>query len=369
MTDTLKNRIFITGGAGFIGSRLVKTLSPGKNQITVFDNLHPQVHGTDPVRPDFPENVTFIKGDVADAEKLQRGIAASKPNLVFHLAAETGTGQSYDEPRRYNQVNVIGTTNLIEALRKLDRSDGTCRVVLAGSRAVYGEGAYTSNGSDVIAGPARQGKNLAKGLYSPIGEDGGELDPIPTPESLPPNPASVYASTKLMQEFLLTQCAVEGDYEAAILRFQNVYGPGQSLRNPYTGVLSIFSNQILQGQTLNIFEDGQIVRDFVFVDDVVEALRMAGFASHTPDGPINIGSGYPATILETAQILLRDLGASRENFRISGDFRPGDIRYAVANVERARELLGWHAKTSLADGLSSLAQWAKAGFDPSLDGV
>lgn len=329
----------------------------------VFDNLHPQVHGTEPTLPKFSKNVVFRKGDVANAEELEEAIIASNPDLVFHLAAETGTGQSYDEPSRYNQVNVIGTANLIEAVRKLDRGKASCRIVLAGSRAVYGEGAYTSNGSDVLAGPARESKNLAKGLYTPVDRYGRKLDPISTPECLQPNPASVYASTKLMQEYLLTQCAVAGDYESVILRFQNVYGPGQSLNNPYTGVLSIFSNQILQGRTLNIFEDGEIVRDFVFVDDVVEALCKAGYTAQAPDGPVNIGSGYPATILETAQILLQELGANRQNFAISGDFRPGDIRHAVADVERAHTLLDWQAKTSLAEGLSSLAQWAKAGFE------
>lgn len=363
----MSERVFITGGAGFIGSRLAKALSPGTERITIFDNLHHQVHGPHPLVPEFAANVEFIQGDVTDVEHLRDAVVRSNPTLVFHLAAETGTGQSYDEPRRYSDVNVTGTANLIEAIRTRPESSKSCRIVLAGSRAVYGEGAYTSNGSDLCVGPDRSVEDLARGAFSPIDADGRVLTPVPTPETLETAPASVYASTKLMQEFILTQCAAESDYETVILRFQNVYGPGQSLRNPYTGVLSIFANQILNGKTLNIFEDGEIVRDFIYVDDVVDALCVAGQIKKAPLGPINIGSGYPATILETARILLSELNKRPDNLKISGDFRPGDIRYAVADVSRARNELGWHAKTGLKEGLSALAKWAQDGFIPETE--
>lgn len=358
----MSDRVLITGGAGFIGSRLAKALSPRAERITVFDNLHTQVHGQHPLIPEFPDNVEFVQGDVTDKLQLRDATVRANPNLVFHLAAETGTGQSYDEPSRYSEVNVTGTANLIEAIRARPQTSESCRIVLAGSRAVYGEGAYTSDGSDLLVGPDRTVEALARGDFSPIAADGRSLTPVPTPETLETAPASVYAATKLMQEFLLSQCAAEDDYETVILRFQNVYGPGQSLRNPYTGVLSIFANQIMNGKTLNIFEDGEIVRDFIYVDDVVDALCVAGHIKNAPSGPINIGSGYPATILETARILLSELGEQPDKLRISGDFRPGDIRYAVADVTRARNDLNWHAKTDLKDGLFALAKWAKEGF-------
>ncbi|MBA4226655.1 MAG: epimerase [Hyphomonas sp.] len=357
MTD---RTAFITGGAGFIGSRLVAALRPHVSRIVVFDNLHPQVHGADAQPPSFGGETEFIRGDVTDAEALREAVCAAKPSLVFHLAAETGTGQSYDEPARYNNVNVMGTAWLIEALR-VARKGGApkCRVVLAGSRAVYGEGAYRTPEGDLVVGPVRTPEDLSAGRYLPVLQGRGALTPCPTPEALTPAPASVYASTKLMQEYLLEQCGAEGDYEVAILRFQNVYGPGQSLRNPYTGVLSIFSSQVLSGRALEIYEDGEIVRDFVFVDDVVSSLVAAGTAETPPSGPVNIGSGYPATIREVAETLLERLGATRSNYSVSGKFRPGDIRYAVADISRATSLLGWTPKVSLDEGLTSLADWAK----------
>ena len=357
------NRIFITGGAGFIGSRLARALSPSVEQITVFDNLHTQVHGEHASSPDFPENVEFFLGDVADGAHLNASVMKADPDTIFHLAAETGTGQSYDEPARYNSVNVMGTAHVIEAVRSLSRQDKPRRIVLAGSRAVYGEGAYLKDDKSVIVGPVRSAANLSAGVYAPVLSDGQKLRPCPTQEWLSHETASVYASTKLQQEYLLTQCAAEGDYEPALLRIQNVYGPGQSLKNPYTGVLSIFSSQILAGQTLNIYEDGNIVRDFVYVDDVVSALIAAGRSQKAYPDPINIGSGYPATILEAAKILLNALGAKDDGFEITGQFRPGDIRHAVADIDRARTLLNWAPEVSLETGLTELATWARQSYE------
>jgi len=351
---------FITGGAGFIGSRLAVALEPHVDQIVVFDSLHPQVHGPAATPPQFGPKTRFVFGDVTDPDALTAAVQAASPALVFHLAAETGTGQSYDEPARYNSVNVMGTAYLIEALRKA-RAAGLprCRIVLAGSRAVYGEGAYRAPDGRLVAGPVRTPEDLAAGRYLPSIPGLGALTPCPTPESLAPAPASVYASTKLMQEYLLEQCGAEGDFEVAILRFQNVYGPGQSLRNPYTGVLSIFSAQVLSGKSLEIYEDGEIARDFVYVDDVVASLVAAGLSVTVPAGPVNVGSGYPATIREVAETLLERLGSSRSNYSVSGKFRPGDIRYAVADISRAQTLLDWTPKVSLEAGLAALADWAK----------
>jgi len=348
----------ITGGAGFIGSRLAHAISPDVDKVVVFDNLHPQVHGTNASPPPLPANAVFVRGDVCDARGLHRAVLSHAPNLIFHLAAETGTGQSYDEPARYCDVNVMGTTHLIEALRKLPKT--TRRVILAGSRAVYGEGAYQAPGGAIIAGPVRTVEDLSRGAFEPIAASGEPLKPVPTPESLPPAPASVYASTKLMQEYLLRQCADAGDFELVLMRFQNVYGPGQSLKNPYTGVLSIFCSQIMDGKRLNIFEDGGIVRDFIYMDDVVQSLVAGARAKTPPTGPVNVGSGYSASILECAQTLLELLGASRDNYTITGAFRAGDIRHAVADISKARETLDWAPRTSLRDGLKALATWARA---------
>lgn len=354
------NRIFITGGAGFIGSRLVRALQQVNPSvfITVFDNLHPQVHGPDASDPKFEGNVRFIRGDVADKRELELAFDASRPELVYHLAAETGTGQSYDEPSRYCAVNVMGTTHLIEAIRK---TGGVRQVVLAASRAVYGEGAYLDAQGRYCSGLPRDAAAMGSGVFDVPLPEGFQNPGKPAPSSplLAPSPASVYASTKLMQEYLLTQAGEGADWKATLLRFQNVYGDGQSLRNPYTGVLSIFAQQLLEGKILAIFEDGEIARDFVYVDDVVDALVRAG-EHELPHGTIlDIGMGQAVTILEVAKSLMQALGRSKDDYTITGAFRVGDIRHARADIEAARALLDWQPKVSIDEGLSRLARWAQ----------
>jgi dTDP-L-rhamnose 4-epimerase len=351
------DRILVTGGAGFIGSRLVRHLRASAEKIVVFDNLHPQVHGERATFPDEGGNLICIRADVRDGDALRSAISDHTPTLIYHLAAETGTGQSYDLISRYCDVNVGGTARLLEALRQ--STVPARRVVLAGSRAVYGEGACRAEDGSLVIPAPRLEERLKAGDFVPRDLDGRALTPVPTPEQLSPSPASIYGSTKLMQEYLLEQSLAGTATEPVLLRFQNVYGPGQSLRNPYTGVLSIFCSQILEGKTLNIFEDGEIVRDFIFVDDVVEALARAGAVAAPGSAPINIGSGTPASILGAAQFLLKVLGAPEDRLVISGDFRIGDIRYSVADIRRARELLDWQPRFSLEKGLTALAEWAR----------
>lgn len=348
-------RYLLTGGAGFIGSRLTRALAAdGEARIWVFDNLHPQVHGPEAAPPEFPENVTFIMGDVTDADALADCVSEARPDVTVHLASETGTGQSADEISRYCNVNVMGTAHLVDALR--ERAPATQRLVLTSSRAVYGEGAYRTAEGAVIVPEMRSCKDMAQGQFTPRGPGGVALTPCPTREDIPPAPSSVYGSTKLMQEHIVQQAA--RTWSPFILRLQNVYGPGQSLANPYTGVLSIFCAQILQGQRLNIYEDGDIVRDFVFVDDVVAAI-MKACRMPAQQSPINIGSGRPVTILEVAKTLLRLLGREENFYDVTGDFRAGDIRHAVADVELAEERLGWTPETSIEEGLAQLTRWAR----------
>lgn len=353
-------RVFITGGAGFIGSRLAKALLDdcADSKIAIFDNLHPQVHGQNAAPPPFPKNVEFITGDVTNREALESALLGFQPELIFHLAAETGTGQSYDEPARYCSVNIIGTTFLVEAVRKCT---SVRRVILAASRAVYGEGAYLDkHGVEFMATP-RLLSDLEAGNFDI--KTPADANCLATPSAshsqLPPMPASVYASTKLMQEYLLTQTGEHANWQATILRFQNVYGPGQSLNNPYTGVLSIFANQLLTGKEIAIFEDGKIARDFIFVDDVVAALVAAGNSEIKHGTVIDIGSGEAVTILETARILMRSLNVRDDNYKITGQFRVGDIRHACADIRAAKSLLNWAPKVRITDGLQQLASWAR----------
>lgn len=351
-------RVLITGGAGFIGSRLA-ALVGAETEIFVFDNFHPQVHDGNPENRERLEalGIPTINGDMRDASAVHQAVKLVNPNLIYHLAAETGTGQSFDTVAHYNNVNIMGTAHLIEAVRQSGQS--VERIVLAGSRSVYGEGACINAAGQPTAAVERLDADLNAGDFEPKNRYGNTLTPVETDASCVVAPASIYASTKLMQEYLLTQAFWGTDVKIGILRLQNVYGPGQSLNNPYTGVLSIFTRQIIEGKTLRIFEDGEIVRDFVMVDDVVTAFYAMGANKEMPIEVIDIGSGEAVTILKVAQTLLSLLGQDPDNFEITGAFRPGDIRYAVANISKAKELLDWTPKYDLVKGLSLLAYWSQ----------
>lgn len=357
------SNLLITGGAGFIGKRLALSLRGAGHSVAVFDNLHSQVH------PD-PRGMTaqlkkagvnFTLGDVRDIDALTGAIVTAKAEIVVHLAAETGTGQSYDVPTHYCDVNVSGTARLIEALRAA-RTEGVDvrRVILAGSRAIYGEGACRdAEGREVTALP-RLSADLAAGDFAPKDARGRLLEPIAScAATTVPAPASVYASTKLMQEYLLRQGLEQSGIEPAILRLQNVYGAGQSLHNPYTGVLSIFVQQLRGGKTLDIYEDGEIVRDFVYVSDVVAACHRLCEIARVPDETVDIGSGSGSTILEVARTIIAELGLEGEPLKVTGQFRPGDIRHAVADISAAKTVLGWTPQVSLRDGIAELVDWAR----------
>lgn len=354
---SLQPSILITGGAGFIGSRLAAEFV-GEANVTVYDNFHPQAHDGNPENRArlTRHDVRVIEGDVRDPAALGEAVKTVRPQIVYHLAAETGTGQSFDEPARYSDVNVMGTAHLIEALRAVG---GVERIVLAGSRSVYGEGACVDAEGRPTAAVERDPANMERGDFAPRDRRGRVLTPVATDAGCPVAPASVYASTKLMQEYLVTQAFWGTDTQVGILRLQNVYGPGQSLNNPYTGVLSIFCRQIQESRVLNIFEDGEITRDFVAVDDVVAAFAAMGRAGAMPQEILDIGSGQGATIVDVARILLQLLGESGDKLRITGAFRPGDIRYAVANIDRAEAVLDWTPSVSLTDGLARLAEWSR----------
>lgn len=351
-------RVFITGGAGFIGSRLTRALVKRGAEVVVFDNLLPQVHGPSP-SIDIPARL--VRGDVRDAEALAEALGQAAPTIVVHLAAETGTGQSADEPTRYVDVNVGGTARLIEAMKALKTPPS--RVLLAATRAVYGEGLYARADGTALVPQPRRSADMAAGVFDAHDENGETLAPLATPETAPPMPGSVYGASKLMQEYLLQQ--VPAPWRSAALRLQNVYGPGQSLRNPYTGVLSIFCQQAMNGQTLNIFEDGEIYRDFIFVDDVVSAFVAACVNDAVLGHVVNVGTGEPTSILAAAKSILRHLGLDEDSVRISGAYRAGDVRYAVADVSRAGALLGWKAEVSFDEGAGRLADWAQAEREPA----
>jgi dTDP-L-rhamnose 4-epimerase len=343
----------ITGGAGFIGCRLAERLLAAGHAVTVFDSLHPQVHSGPP--NDLPSEAALFAADVTDAGAWDRLVRLhGLPDAVFDLAAETGTGQSLREASRHGSVNVVGTTQLIDALARHEHRP--THVLLTSSRAVYGEGAWSSATGTIFYPPPRTEKMLAAGTWDPVAEDGSPAVPLPhRADTTWPRPVNVYAATKLAQEHVLDAWCSAFDVPLSVLRLQNVYGPGQALANSYTGVLTFFATQLASGASLDVYEDGRIVRDFVYVDDVVAALVAA--LDRPPSGSrrVDIGSGSASTLLDVAATMTSI--AAGANPVVSGRYRPGDVRAASADITAARAELGWSPQTELGAGLEALLTW------------
>lgn len=355
-------RILVTGGAGFIGSALCVRLAGEGHAVTVLDNLLPQVHGkppeASPLLRQLPADVRFLRGDVTDRAALSQALEGQE--AVVHFAAETGTGQSMYQIDHYVRVNVGGTALLLDILANAPHR--VRRLVVASSRAIYGEGCYrTADGRAVFPGP-RTKAAMEAGRFEPEVTGEAALEAAPTDEEAKLHPSSVYGITKQVQEQLVLTAGAALGLEPVALRFQNVYGPGQSLSNPYTGILSIFANRILAGEGLNIFEDGRESRDFVFVDDAVEATRLALVAAGAPGHAFNVGTGRAVPVIEVAETLMAALGR-RVPVEVSGQFRVGDIRHAFACTRLAEERLGFRARVPFAEGAARLAAWA-AGEGP-----
>lgn len=349
--------VLITGGAGFIGSRLARRLFDGGYAVRVLDALIPQVHGDDPAVTSpllrSLEGVAEVhKGTVTSVDDLTRALEGV--NVVVHLAAETGTGQSMYEIDRYVDTNVGGTGKLLDVLANSGHS--VSRVVIASSRSTYGEGAYETADGRVVYPGHRADADMAVGDFDVHVAGEGDLRLIPTDESALLHPSSVYGITKQMQEALvMTVCPTIG-IEPVSLRYQNVYGPGQSLKNPYTGILSIFSTLIRQGKEINIFEDGQESRDFVYIDDVVEATYLAATAPAAAAGIFNVGSGVATTVEEVVDALFEAYD-TRVPTRVTGNYRLGDIRHNIADTTRLREVLGFEPAVAFREGVARFAKW------------
>lgn len=346
----------ITGGAGFIGQQLTRTLLSEGHQVRVLDILSEQVHGPDAKVPPALRGAEFIHGDVRDSTHLAQAVAGV--DAVAHLAAETGVGQSMYEVSRYVDVNDHGTACLLQALIECGRP---VHVVLASSRAIYGEGLYRCERCGEVSPPPRDPTALEQGAWEPMCPlCGGALHSVATHEAAPPKPGSVYAVTKLAQEHLSQVIGTAYGLSVIVLRYFNVYGPGQSLSNPYTGILSTFYTRAKSGNEIRIFEDGQESRDFVYIDDVVEATRRALLLEHHPHSAvINVGSGVPISVHDLTCALL-ELGGWNVPVRITGGFRVGDVRHVFANMTRAKQILGFEPQIPLAEGLRRWLRWAES---------
>lgn len=345
-------RVIVTGGAGFIGCRLVARLCQSGADVVVADVLHPQVHHGG--RPsDLPREANLVPFDVTHAAAWDALLDLYLPDTVVHLAAETGTGQSLLESSRHGMVNVVGTTQLLDALGRAGHVPA--HIVLCSSRAVYGEGEWETEGL-LFYPPARTHADLAAGRWDPRSPVNGISVPRPsTAGRTRTEPTSIYGATKLTQEHVLQAWGAAHGCSVSILRLQNVYGVGQSLTNPYTGVLTLFAQMALRQERLPVFEDGQIIRDFVYIEDVVDALWAA--LTLPPGGTriLDVGSGVATTILDAATVLAKSAGAPEPV--VNGAFRDGDIRAASCDISGTREELGYAPRWSLAAGLESLIDW------------
>ncbi|WP_313101145.1 NAD-dependent epimerase/dehydratase family protein [Epilithonimonas sp.] len=351
-------KILITGGAGFIGSNLALNLIGRGHQITVLDNLSKQIHGenpeeTSPLYLSIKDKVKFIKGTVTSREDLEEAI--QNQDVIVHFAAETGTGQSMYQIEHYTNTNIGGTALLLDILA--NNSHAVKKIVVASSRSIYGEGKYWSEELGVVYPGYRMDEDMQKGDFEV--KYPGTSQPLKlmaTDEETKIQPSSVYGITKYNQEqMIMTVCPTIGIAPVAF-RYQNVYGPGQSLSNPYTGILSIFSTLIKNNKKINIFEDGKESRDFVFIDDVVNA-TVLGIEKDAANGHVfNVGTGVATDVVTVVNELFKSYN-TKIPVEISGNYRLGDIRHNYADLTKIQSLLGYTPSVTFADGIQKFAQW------------
>lgn len=353
-----RKRVLITGGAGFIGSHIALKLIDKSYEVTVLDNLLEQIHGTDPEKTSplycsIKDKVRFIKGDVCDKALLEQ--ALEDVDYVIHLAAETGTGQSMYEIKRYIDVNIGGTALLLDILTNTKQH--VKRVVVAESRAIYGEGKYYCEKCGDVYPKERKDEDMAHGDFEcHCPKCGGRVKLVATTEDSAIHPSSVYGIGKQVQGQLVHLICKNIGIESVSFRYQNVYGPGQSLTNPYTGILSIFSNRIKSHKGINIFEDGKETRDFVFIDDVVDA-TIAGMEVPEANGHVfNVGTGIATDVLTVAQTLCKHYGIEVP-LTVSGNYRLGDIRHNYADITLAIQILGFQPKWCFSEGIKQFVDW------------
>lgn len=352
------DRVLITGGAGFIGSNVALKLIAKGYEVTVLDSLSEQIHGvnpeeTSPLYRNVKDKVYFIKGDVNSREDWMKALEGV--SYVIHLAAETGTGQSMYEIKKYVDTNIGGTALLLDILTNTKHS--VKRVVVAESRAIYGEGKYRCLKCGDVYPLERKDEDMQKGDFEcKCPKCGGPVELVATTEDSAIHPSSVYGIAKQVQGQLVHLVCKSIGVESVSFRYQNVYGPGQSLSNPYTGILSIFSTRIKNGNGLNIFEDGKETRDFVYIDDIVDATILGMEVPEANGHVFNIGTGVATDVLTVAQTLCEKYGI-QVPIVVSGNYRLGDIRHNYADITLARNILGFEPKWDFSAGIGEFCKW------------
>ncbi|MBZ9625188.1 NAD-dependent epimerase/dehydratase family protein [Clostridium sp. FP2] len=353
------SNVLITGGAGFIGSNLSLKLIDKGYEVTILDNLSPQIHSENPddsyTYNTIRGKVNFIKGDVGSINDWRK--ALTNVDVVIHLAAETGTGQSMYEIDKYVATNIGGTAKLLEILTNEEHH--VKKLIVAASRAVYGEGKFECEKHGIVYPKSRIDEDMIKGDFEvkcPV--CGKTVKMLPTDELSELQPTSVYGFTKQAQEQLCMIVGKSIGIPVVAYRFQNVYGPGQSLKNPYTGILSIFSTRIKNGNDINIFEDGLETRDFVYIDDVTDAVILGIEKEKANYRTFNVGSGEKTDVLTVANTLKEKYGANIQ-INVSGNYRLGDIRHNVGDLKLIHSLLGYEPKVHFKQGISNFVDWVE----------
>ncbi|MBV8083793.1 MAG: NAD-dependent epimerase/dehydratase family protein [Chloroflexi bacterium] len=350
----MKERILITGGAGFVGSHLADALLKAGYDVVVYDNLEPQVHGNGLTRPAYLNpDIQLLPADVRNADQLAGPVRRS--DVVVHLAAMVGVGQSMYQIQRYTDVNTMGAATLLQLLAE-DRGK-VRKLLVASSMSIYGEGAYDCPACDPVAPRLLAERQLMEGQWEAICPTcGAELQPCPTGEDKPLFPSSIYAINKRDHEEMFLAFGTAYRLPVVALRFFNIYGSRQALSNPYTGAAAIFCSRMMSGNAPLIYEDGRQLRDFVHVSDVVQACCLAIQRAEADGQVLNVGSGRALSINEVAAILAEEL-RWRGGAEIAGRYRAGDIRHCYADIGRIQRLLGYHPRIQLEDGVHELVQW------------
>ncbi|MCT2534632.1 NAD-dependent epimerase/dehydratase family protein [Aquibacillus koreensis] len=355
-------KVLVTGGAGFIGNAVVEQLR-NRYEVIVLDNFSEQIHGEDYKKSYLYQRIKdkckVIKGDICNYDDLSSALEGV--DYIIHLAAETGTGQSMYEINRYTDVNIKGTSNLLEAIMK--NKLPIKKIILSSSRSVYGEGMYSCEKHGIVVPNSREVDDMKKGDFeTKCPTCGGVVELRETTEESLLTPISYYAYTKLAQEKMLEVMCPTMNIPYTVFRYQNVYGAGQSLNNPYTGILSIFSKLLLKDKDLNIFEDGKESRDFIHVKDVAKATCSALENTSTNYQYINLGSGVNISVKQVAETL-KKLYGSNSKIEISGDFRKGDIRHNIADIKKATNLLGFEPIYTFEKGMEEFTAWVKKQYE------
>ena len=348
----MSGRVLVTGGAGFIGCHIASALLSKGYEVRILDSLIDQVHDRHGPRNPVLNHTHFIEADVRDPSAV--AAAVKGVDKVIHLAAEVGVGQSMYAIERYVSVNDVGTAVLFQALIE----NPVQRVVVASSMSIYGEGLYRTHDGRILADVTRPPRAPDAG-WDPTDEYGAPLRPVATPEWKQPDLASVYALTKYVQERLTLNVAPAYGMEGVALRLFNVYGPGQALSNPYTGVLAIFASRLLHRERPLVFEDGEQRRDFVHVDDVAQAFMLALERPEAVGQVFNIGSGRDVSILQVADALARAMGLPHLQPEVVGKARTGDVRHCFGDISRAASVLGFTPRRTFDDSLGELVEWVR----------